>query len=278
MTPAQNFIRQAAQAALAAIILLLATLSLAVPSQAKFLSPDTWDPMLPGVDINRYAYAGNDPINKSDPNGHMAGACGGCGDTEAALMDLERQIAIADFMGALQGPLEAATAAELSCACPAEIGAAVTGPLALVARALKIARPEKLARLPGLKKAAQTEQAATKAAIQSGELVPRATKPLGDWGEARLRNLLGGKGTKPKSPFNTSLGKRYVDRLVDDVAYESKAGKDVQLTSSIRDQIAKDVELIKSGAIERAEWHFWRGADNSVLDALKDAGIKAVVH
>jgi hypothetical protein len=26
--------------------------------------------MLPGVDINRYAYAGNDPINKSDPNGH----------------------------------------------------------------------------------------------------------------------------------------------------------------------------------------------------------------
>jgi hypothetical protein len=33
--------------------------------------PDTWDPTLPGVDINRYAYAGNDPINKSDPNGHL---------------------------------------------------------------------------------------------------------------------------------------------------------------------------------------------------------------
>jgi hypothetical protein len=40
------------------------------------------------VDINRYAYAGNDPINKSDPNGHVvpliAAGCvaGGC---EAAI-------------------------------------------------------------------------------------------------------------------------------------------------------------------------------------------------
>jgi hypothetical protein len=70
MTTAQNFTRRAAQAALATIIILLATLHLAVPSQARFLSPDTWAPMLPGVDINRYAYGLNDPINKSDPNGH----------------------------------------------------------------------------------------------------------------------------------------------------------------------------------------------------------------
>ena len=34
-------------------------------------SPDWWDPTLPGVGTNRYAYAANDPINKSDPNGHM---------------------------------------------------------------------------------------------------------------------------------------------------------------------------------------------------------------
>jgi RHS repeat-associated protein len=42
------------------------------PEGARFLSPDTWDPTLPGVDINRYAYAGNDPINRSDPNGHQS--------------------------------------------------------------------------------------------------------------------------------------------------------------------------------------------------------------
>ena len=28
------------------------------------------DPTLPGVGTNRYAYAGNDPVNKADPNGH----------------------------------------------------------------------------------------------------------------------------------------------------------------------------------------------------------------
>jgi RHS repeat-associated protein len=40
------------------------------PNLGRFLTPDTWDPMLPGVDINRYAYAGNDPVNGSDANGH----------------------------------------------------------------------------------------------------------------------------------------------------------------------------------------------------------------
>jgi RHS repeat-associated protein len=40
------------------------------PDLARFISPDTWDPVIVGVDVNRYAYAGNDPINKSDPNGH----------------------------------------------------------------------------------------------------------------------------------------------------------------------------------------------------------------
>ena len=40
------------------------------PNLGRFLTADTWDPMLPGVDFNRYAYAGNDPINMSDPGGH----------------------------------------------------------------------------------------------------------------------------------------------------------------------------------------------------------------
>ena len=44
------------------------------PNLPRFLSPDTWDPILAGVDFNRYAYAGNDPINGSDPNGHSYGS------------------------------------------------------------------------------------------------------------------------------------------------------------------------------------------------------------
>ena len=41
------------------------------PATGRFISPDDWDPTLPGVGTNRYAYAGNDPVNKADPNGHQ---------------------------------------------------------------------------------------------------------------------------------------------------------------------------------------------------------------
>jgi RHS repeat-associated protein len=43
------------------------------PLLGRFLSPDSWDPTIPGVGTNRYAYAGDDPINMSDPNGHCGG-------------------------------------------------------------------------------------------------------------------------------------------------------------------------------------------------------------
>jgi hypothetical protein len=39
-------------------------------ANARFLSPDTSDPTLPGVGTNRYAYSLNDPVNRADPNGH----------------------------------------------------------------------------------------------------------------------------------------------------------------------------------------------------------------
>lgn len=57
-----------------AIASLMLCLCLAAPSHARFLQPDNWDPWLDGVDINRYAYGNNDPINRSDPNGHES--CG----------------------------------------------------------------------------------------------------------------------------------------------------------------------------------------------------------
>jgi RHS repeat-associated protein len=40
------------------------------PDLGRFLTPDTWDPIIAEVDVNRYAYAGNDPVNFSDANGH----------------------------------------------------------------------------------------------------------------------------------------------------------------------------------------------------------------
>ena len=44
------------------------------PLLARFITPDTWDPDIPGVDINRYAYAIDDPVNGSDANGHSYGS------------------------------------------------------------------------------------------------------------------------------------------------------------------------------------------------------------
>jgi RHS repeat-associated protein len=46
------------------------------PELGRFLSPDWWDPWKEGVDFNRYAYAGNNPINFSDPNGHCMAPMG----------------------------------------------------------------------------------------------------------------------------------------------------------------------------------------------------------
>ncbi len=42
------------------------------PAGARLISPDDWDPTMEGVGTNRYAYAGQDPINKSDPSGQWA--------------------------------------------------------------------------------------------------------------------------------------------------------------------------------------------------------------
>jgi RHS repeat-associated protein len=40
------------------------------PLLGRFLTPDWWDVTMAGVDVNRYAYSGNDPVNGSDPGGH----------------------------------------------------------------------------------------------------------------------------------------------------------------------------------------------------------------
>jgi RHS repeat-associated protein len=47
------------------------------PLEGRFLTPDTFDPILAGVDFNRYAYRADDPVNGSDPNGHKDPDSGG---------------------------------------------------------------------------------------------------------------------------------------------------------------------------------------------------------
>jgi RHS repeat-associated protein len=79
------------------------------PALGRFLTPDTWDPTLAGVEFNRYAYAGNDPVNGSDPNGHLAGL-----DDAAITALLTRpEVAATGPLGALIAGVAAATAAVL---------------------------------------------------------------------------------------------------------------------------------------------------------------------
>jgi hypothetical protein len=48
----------------------------------RFISPDWWDPNKEGVGTNRYAYAHNDPVNKSDANGHATESEGSTSESE----------------------------------------------------------------------------------------------------------------------------------------------------------------------------------------------------
>ncbi|KGD96681.1 RHS repeat-associated core domain-containing protein [Rhizobium sp. YS-1r] len=58
------------------LICSMVSVSFGSAANARFISPDPMDPTMPGVGTNRYAYAENDPINKSDPNGHSWASVG----------------------------------------------------------------------------------------------------------------------------------------------------------------------------------------------------------
>ena len=65
------------------------------PIIGRFISPDDWDPTIEGVGTNRYAYSANDPVNKSEPNGHSLGPAGTENDPESdeSLLDREQEVA-----------------------------------------------------------------------------------------------------------------------------------------------------------------------------------------
>ncbi|ANK91388.1 MULTISPECIES: RHS repeat-associated core domain-containing protein [Rhizobium] len=72
------------------------------PAFGRFISPDDWDPTKEGVGTNRYSYSENDPVNKSDPNGHMGAAPGrgrSADGPEALLNMLEAAANFVEFIG-----------------------------------------------------------------------------------------------------------------------------------------------------------------------------------
>ena len=107
---------------------------------------------------------------------------------------------------------------------------------------------------------------------------PKGMIPLGQWGEAWLSNVLRGVGIKPSIPLKTSLTYRFVDRHVDRIAHEAKAGLNVKLNDRIRTQILKDRDLIKNGHFDAAHWHFFQGAQPDVLNFLEQNSIGYTVY
>jgi hypothetical protein len=61
-------------------------------------------------------------------------------------------------------------------------------------------------------------------------------------------------------------------------SHDSKAGLIVKLTPKLQTQIDKDVALVREGFVTSVTWHFWQGADQSILDALDKAGIGQILH
>jgi hypothetical protein len=100
-------------------------------------------------------------------------------------------------------------------------------------------------------------------------------------GEAALKAM----GGTSQAFFRTGSGKaRYVDQLVGNVAHEAKTGY-ASLAKEIREQIAKDVELIREGQINSSVWHFFespatlkKGPSAPLLSALQAAGIQVIIH
>lgn len=76
----------------------------------------------------------------------------------------------------------------------------------------------------------------------------------GNEGEEELLRIYGGKKHAYRK---TTLGRRFIDVLdSNNIAHESKVGY-TTLTSFVKKQILKDAELIRTGEIDGACWHFF---------------------
>lgn len=144
---------------------------------------------------------------------------------------------------------------------------------------LLIAGPENLIAAGG----AKLVPPLLKAAAPWFKAAPVAAKGIGATGKIG-ENALKALGGESQVYFRTGQGGRYVDQLVNGIANESKVGY-TSLTSDIRLQISKDVELMNTGQINGSTWHFFQspvtgmgGPSGPLSEFLEQSGIGVVRH
>lgn len=251
------------------------------PSIGRFISRDTFtgnnnDPL----SLNLYTYCHNNPILGIDPTGHFK-------------LPNWAKVAI----GAVAiGIGVAATVATGGAAAPALLGAAkIVAASTISSAAISGAIGYATGGKEGLKKglvdgAADGFMWGGIAAGASG--LAKATSALckgspktyanGAAGEKELAKMY--KHGESQKRFTTSLGDRVVDRFSKNIAHESKVGYR-SLDKFTKKQVLKDAELISSGQIKGAEWHFFTssvtgkgGASKPLQNLLRKSGIKYTRH
>ncbi|MFB0537484.1 MAG: RHS repeat-associated core domain-containing protein [Anaerolineae bacterium] len=285
------------------------------PGTGRFLTRDPFPGLatLPTTQ-HPYVYVGNNPVNLTDPSGEFAfviplllgAAIGGglaaynywqaqpCAAPPSLLSDpgFLRAVGIGMLSGAVGGLIGFGVGAVGVGAFGGGLaGAIITGAvggglIGGVGEALTQLALYGQIRNPQLVGAAMLSGVVTGGVFGAvGYGIRQALRPSGiGWtgriGERMLRRL----GGESKIYFRTSQGGRYVDQLVDRIAHESKVGY-TTLTPTIQRQIAKDAELIATGRIKGAVWHFFTspvtgqgGPSAPLAQALRNAGIQIIIY
>lgn len=105
-------------------------------------------------------------------------------------------------------------------------------------------------------------------AANSAKTTAAGIGATGQIGENALAQEIGGES---QVFFQTSRGGRYVDQLVNGIANEAKVGYQ-SLTSEIRLQVLKDIELVNTQQVQGAIWNFYRSPVTGLIGPSKPLG------
>jgi RHS repeat-associated protein len=114
---------------------------------------------------------------------------------------------------------------------------------------------------------------AEEVANKAGNVIRMTSNQIGKEGERILGEIVG-PGDVHKM-FNTSQGKRFVDRFTGDVIHEVKNGY-VSATKFVQKQISKDAEIIENNPGLQSTWHLLRGGSENVKNIIQSFGSKVV--